>query len=196
MVWKYCYNLTILLRPGSKNCNVDGPSRIPDDTQYCDCYQAGVNLKDPPCKGCAYYKRAQQNQSRFEEEVHSVVPLAVNRIYLDSSSFIQPLIIRIIGDTHVMPSPKKNIGAQMYDSKRVEQADDLTSQYDSSTASSYNSDKESKGTHKRGMSWVPTYVSPKLCNAQLSNPDLCEIIEWLEHEEQPLHKQFLTTPTD
>ena len=88
-----------------------------------------------------------QNWSRFEEEVDNVVPLAVNRIYLDSSLFILSPIIRHIGNAHVIPSPKKNNGAHINDFKESEQADDLTSDHDSDKTSSDDSDKETKETH-------------------------------------------------
>ena len=53
------FNMTILHRAGSKHCNADPLSRIPDDTNYCNCYQAGVNPEDLPCQGCKYCTRAQ-----------------------------------------------------------------------------------------------------------------------------------------
>ena len=38
--------MTVLHRPGSKPGNTDGLSRIPDQLEFCDCYQAGVVLKN------------------------------------------------------------------------------------------------------------------------------------------------------
>ena len=75
--------------------------------KYYDCYQAGVNLEDL-FKGCAYFKRAQWNQSSFEEEVDGFVCLAVNRILLRFLNIHTTPIIRSICDAYVMPSPKKN----------------------------------------------------------------------------------------
>ena len=76
--------MTILHRAGSKHCNADSLNRIPDDIDYCNCYQAGVNPEDLPCKGCKYCARAQQQWSRFEEEVDDVIPLAVCQIVVPS----------------------------------------------------------------------------------------------------------------
>ena len=63
--------------PGNRHGNTDGLSRIPDETSFCNCCQAGVDLADFPCQGCKFCTRAHQQWSKFESEVDDVVPLAV-----------------------------------------------------------------------------------------------------------------------
>ena len=71
------FHLTVLHRPGIKHGNGDGLSRIPDEYDFCDCYRAGSELSTLPCGGCRYCSRAQQQWSRFDEDVDYVVPLTV-----------------------------------------------------------------------------------------------------------------------
>ena len=72
--------MTVLHRPGSKHGNADGLSRIPDQPEFCDCYQAGVDLKNLSCTGCKFCYRAHQQWSRFKDDVDDVVPLAVKTV--------------------------------------------------------------------------------------------------------------------
>ena len=71
------FDMTVQHRPGNRHGNADGLSRIPDETSFCNCYQAGVDLADLPCQGCKFCTRAHQQWSRFESDVDDVVPLAV-----------------------------------------------------------------------------------------------------------------------
>ena len=77
-------NMTVQHRPGNKHGNADGLSRIPDETSFCNCYQAGVDLADLPCQGCKFCTRAHQQWSRFESDVDDVVPLAVRTVSVSS----------------------------------------------------------------------------------------------------------------
>ena len=70
------FDMTVQHRPE----NADGLSRIPDETGFCNGYQAGVDLADLPCQGCKFCARAHQQWSRFESDVDDVVPLAVRTI--------------------------------------------------------------------------------------------------------------------
>ena len=71
------FDMIVQHRPGNRHRNADGLSRIPDETSFCNCYQAGVDLADLPCQGCKFCTRAHQQWSRFESDVDDVVPLAV-----------------------------------------------------------------------------------------------------------------------
>ena len=71
------FDMTVQHRPGNRHGKADGLSRIPDETSFCNCYQAGVDLVDLPCQGCKFCTRAHQQWSRFESDVDDVTPLAV-----------------------------------------------------------------------------------------------------------------------
>ena len=71
------FDMIVQHRPGNRHGNADGLSRIPDETSFCNCYQAGVDLADLPCQGCKFCTRAHQQWSRFESDVDDVVPLAI-----------------------------------------------------------------------------------------------------------------------
>ena len=77
------YDMVIQHRPGRNHVNADSLSRIPDELQACDCYQAGVKLESLPCGGCRYCSRAHTQWSRFESDVDDVVPLAIRAIQID-----------------------------------------------------------------------------------------------------------------
>ena len=78
-------HMTVLHRPGIKHGNADGLSRIPDEYDFCDCYRAGSDLSTLPCGGCRYCSRAQQQWSRFDEDVDYVVPLTVKSAKVKST---------------------------------------------------------------------------------------------------------------
>ena len=69
------YNVYIQHRPGKKHLNADAMSRIPRDTQSCSEFQHGVTLKELPCGGCPYCKKAHEHWSEFVESVDYAVPL-------------------------------------------------------------------------------------------------------------------------
>jgi predicted aspartyl protease len=76
------YQMQILHRPGKLHGNADGLSRIPDNLEECNCYEAGVDISQLPCGGCPYCERAHKQWSRFEVDVDDVIPLAVRSISL------------------------------------------------------------------------------------------------------------------
>ena len=71
--------MTVLHRQ-NKHGNADGLSRIPDETDFCNCYQAGVDLADLPCKSCKFCNKASQQWPRFESDEDNVVLLAVRTV--------------------------------------------------------------------------------------------------------------------
>ena len=77
------YDMIIQHRPGKQHGNADGLSRIPDD--YCNCYEAGINVSSLPCGGCKFCTKVHNQWARFLEEVDDVIPLAVRTASLDIS---------------------------------------------------------------------------------------------------------------
>ena len=77
------YNLTIVHRRGIAHENADGLSRLPDTSQTCNCYMAGVNVEDLPCaKGgqvCKFCQKVHKAWAKFEEDVDYVLPLAFKK---------------------------------------------------------------------------------------------------------------------
>ena len=193
------FNMTILHRAGSKHCNADPLSRIPDDTNYCNCYQAGVNPKDLPCQGCKYCTRAQQQWSRFEEEVDDVIPLAVCQIVVPPHPF---LTIRALScnphdpDDPVPNSPvdTRNTVPKFCDDPPSSDDDSFES-LDSDTESDDDNgnDTELKQIDHTDKLWVPAYTPQELREFQLGDPNLSFILEWLE-KDPTQYELFLGSP--
>uniref|UniRef100_A0AAV2MLZ3 ribonuclease H n=1 Tax=Knipowitschia caucasica TaxID=637954 RepID=A0AAV2MLZ3_KNICA len=74
------YDFHIEHRAGKQHANAYALSRLPNNMDKCDCYQAGINLSDLPCKGCRYCWKVHEQWAKFEEDVDDVVPLAVRCI--------------------------------------------------------------------------------------------------------------------
>ena len=73
-------SMTIQHRAGTKHSNADGLSRIPEELDSCNCYEAGKDVNALPCGGCPYCIKLHMHWSRFEEEVDYVVPLVVRQL--------------------------------------------------------------------------------------------------------------------
>ncbi|CAG2249837.1 unnamed protein product [Mytilus edulis] len=82
------FDMEIVHRPGKKHLNADGLSRIPDCLEDCDCYNAGADVENLPCKGCQYCQRAHTQWSRFLNDVDDVIPLAKRQV--------SPLEVKIV----------------------------------------------------------------------------------------------------
>ncbi|XP_038145914.1 uncharacterized protein LOC119786541 [Cyprinodon tularosa] len=81
------YDFHIEHRAGKQHATADTMSRLPkENMEKCDCYQAGVNLADLPCRGCKYCQRIHERWENFEEDMDDVEPLAVRCI--EPQSFI------------------------------------------------------------------------------------------------------------
>ena len=63
--------------PGKKHGNADGLSRIPDETKFFNCYEAGVSPSLLPCRGCAFCTKVHGQWSHFESGIDDIVPLTV-----------------------------------------------------------------------------------------------------------------------
>ena len=183
------FNMTILHCAGSKHCNTDPLSRIPDDTNYCNCYQAGVNPEDLPCQGCKYCTRAQQQWSRFEEEVDDVIPLAVRQVVVPPNPF---LTIRTLScDPHDTNDPVPNSPVDASNTVPESLDDPLSSDddsfesFDSNTESDDDNDDDTelKQIDHTDKLWVPAYTPRELREFQLGDPNLSFILEWLEKDQ-------------
>ena len=79
------YDMVIQHRPGRQHGNADPLSRIPDNHDYCNCYEAGVKLSSLPCKGCKFCTKVHNQWAKFIEDVDDVIPLAVRSASIDIS---------------------------------------------------------------------------------------------------------------
>ena len=141
--------MVIQHRPGKKHGNADGLSRIPDDTEFCNCYEAGVSPSSLPCGGCAFCTKVHSQWSRFESDVDDIIPLSIR-----SASLAEPL----------NPS-------------------DILS-------------PEFLGQEETDTNWLPQYSAEELRKAQLNDPDLAKILNWLESKETPpINELYLCSPT-
>ena len=143
------YDMVIQHCPGKKHGNADGLSRIPDDTEFCNCYEAGVSPSSLPCGGCAFCTKVHSQWSRFESDVDDIIPLSIR-----SASVAEPL----------NPS-------------------DILS-------------PEFLGQEETDTNWLPQYSAEELQKAQLNDPDLAKILNWLESKETPpINELYLCSPT-
>ena len=74
------YDMRIIHRPGRLHTNADALSRLPQEDNACNCYEAGSNLESLPCGGCRYCSRLHHQWARFHEDVDYIVPLAVRTV--------------------------------------------------------------------------------------------------------------------
>ena len=191
--------MTILHHAGSKHCNADPLSRVPDDTNYCNCYQAGVNPGDLPCQGCKYCTRAQRQWSRFEEEVDDVIPLAVCQVVVPPHPFLT--ICALSSDPHDTddPVPNSPVDASNTVPKFLDDPpssdDDSFESLESDTESNDDNgdDTELKQIDHTDKLWVPAYTPRELREFQLGDPNLTFILEWLE-KDPTQYELFLGSP--
>ena len=140
--------MVIQHRPGKKHGNADGLSRIPDDTEFCNCYEAGVSLHHSPVVVVLSAPKSIAN-GPFESDVDDIIPLSIR-----SASLAEPL----------NPS-------------------DILS-------------PEFLGQEETDTNWLPQYSTEELRKAQLNDPDLAKILNWLESKETPpINELYLCSPT-
>ena len=77
--------MVIQHHPGRQHGNADPLSRIPDVHDYCNCYEAGVELSSLPCEGCKFCTKVHNQWAKFIEDVDDVIPLAVRSASIDIS---------------------------------------------------------------------------------------------------------------
>ena len=51
-----------------------------EESNTCDCYQAGKDPTDLPCGGCSHCQKIHAQWETFHEDVDDVVPLAVRSV--------------------------------------------------------------------------------------------------------------------
>ena len=107
------FDMTVIHRPGIKHEKRDEMLRIPDDYSFCDCYKAGSDLSQLPCKGCKYCARAHNQWSRFNEDVDDVVLLAIKTLVSNGpdespSSWLSGYIHKDLQKAQLMPVYKVN----------------------------------------------------------------------------------------
>ena len=78
------YSMTIQHRPGVKHINSDALSRIPEEHDTCNCYEAGKEVSSLLCGGCPYSTKLHNQWGAFESEVDYVVPLAARQLGVSS----------------------------------------------------------------------------------------------------------------
>ena len=69
--------MVIQHRPGKQHGNADPLSGISDELDYCNCYEAGIELSSLPCEGCKFCTKVHSQWAKFIEDVDDVIPLAV-----------------------------------------------------------------------------------------------------------------------
>ena len=78
------YSRTIQHRPGVEHTNADALSRIPEEREIYNCYEAGKEVSSLPCGGCPYCTKRHNQWGAFESEVDYVVPLAARQLGVSS----------------------------------------------------------------------------------------------------------------
>ena len=75
--------MVIQHHPGKQHANADPLSQIPDELDYCNCYEAGVELSSLPCEGFKFCTKVHSKWAKFIEDFHDVIPLAVQSASID-----------------------------------------------------------------------------------------------------------------
>ena len=78
------YSITIQHRPGVKHTNADALSRIPEEHETWNYYEAGKEVSSLPCGGCPYCTKLHNQWGAFESEVDYVVSLAARQLGVSS----------------------------------------------------------------------------------------------------------------
>ncbi|CAC5423883.1 unnamed protein product [Mytilus coruscus] len=159
------FDMEIVHRPGKKDLNADGLSRVPDCFEDYDCYNAGADVENLPC--CQYCQRAHTKWSRFLNDVDDVIPLAKRQV--------SPLEVRI---------------ANVEEDLNTQSEESFTSSIQGLQASSF-SDTDSK-EHDMTQpniegdaihtNWMQNYSPNHLRLFQLQDSNLFPLIEWIESQ--------------
>ena len=80
------YSMKIQHRPGVKHTNADALSRIPEEHDTCNCYEAGREVSSLPCGGCPYCTKLHNQWGAFDTEVDYVVPLATRQLEVSNDA--------------------------------------------------------------------------------------------------------------
>ncbi|CAC5420969.1 tatD [Mytilus coruscus] len=154
-------------RPGKKHLNAYGLSRIPDCLEDCDCYNAGAEVENLPCKSCQYCQRAHTQWSRFLNDVDDVKPL--------SKRHISPLEVKI---------------ANVEENPTTQSEESFNSSIQGLQASSFSvADSKEHDITQRNIEGDAIYTnlmqncrSHHLRQLQLQDSDLFPLIEWIESQ--------------
>jgi hypothetical protein len=163
------FDMEIVHRPGKKYVNADGLSRIPDSLSVCDCYNAGADVEQLPCKGCEYCRRAHTHWSRFVNDVDDVIPLAKKQV--------TPLDIR---------TACTQIGSEFKTAEWFATSQGLSAS-DSAETDSIDLDATLPYVNGDAMysNWMQSYSSSDLRTLQLQDSDISPLIEWTESQYEP-----------
>ncbi|CAC5369754.1 unnamed protein product [Mytilus coruscus] len=161
------FDMEIVHRPGKKHLNADGLSRIPDCLEDCDCYNAGAEVENLPCKGCQYCQRAHTQWSRFLNDVDDVIPLAKRQV--------SPLEVKI---------------AIVEENQTTQSEESFNSSIQGLKASSFSvADSNEHDMTEPNIegdaiytNWMQNYSPHHLRQLQLQDSDLFPLIEWIESQ--------------
>ncbi|VDI23541.1 Hypothetical predicted protein [Mytilus galloprovincialis] len=143
---------------------------LPIIEDYCDCYNAGADVENLPCKGCQYCQRAHTQWSRFLNDVDDVIPLAKRQV--------SPLEVKIVS---VEENPNNQSDESVTSSIQGLQASSFNS------ADSIDHDMTQPNTEEDTIhiNWMQSYSPQQLRQLQLQDPDLFPLIEWIESQYDP-----------
>ena len=162
MEYIYQFNFHITHRAGSKHGNADALSRQPSGPDSCiSSYK--VSLEALPCGGCRYCTQRHQEWSDFNEHVDDVVPLShtcrqvVTRSQAKEAE--KPRDLKEATETEVTAPGQPKPGPEI--------------------------PRSTADTFLAGASWVEGLTSEDLRKAQLEDPELQVLHQWLEMRQKP-----------
>ena len=162
MEYIYQFNFHITHRAGSKHGNADALSRQPSGPDSCiSSYK--VSLEALPCGGCRYCTQRHQEWSDFNEHVDDVVPLShtcrqvVTRSQAKEAE--KPRDLKEATETEVTAPGQPKPGPEI--------------------------PRSTADTFLAGASWVEGLTSEDLREAQLEDPELQVLHQWLEMRQKP-----------
>ena len=161
------FKFTIVHRDGRKHTNADALSRSPPEDGSCDEFKLGVPLGDLLCGGCAYCTRRHVEWQDFAANIDDVIPLAGACRQVVTRSQLAKQQKREDQSKKPQPHPERDTE----DKPCQAQASDAT---DLPLA-----------FHAASPNWAQGLTLVELREAQLKDPDLRLVHEWLTQGARP-----------
>ena len=170
------YDMVILHRKGKTHTNADALSRIPSNGAFCDCYFAGCEPASLPCGGCKFCTKIHSQWAQFNEEVDDVLPLAVRTVQVN-----QPISN---DSTAIIDNCPSNRPVSVKDSRLCSQSI-AVNECKSETNREERCSMIRRVLDNDSISLATKYDKTELRKLQLDDPDLKNVILWLETGNKP-----------
>jgi len=168
------YDMTIEHRAGSKHVNADSLSRIPPSTPVCNNFDPTAELASLPCGGCDYCTKLHRQWCRFESDVDFVTPFFTRCLGVRGGDSQSP-DGRCMSAMSEFLTGGENTSDQLF-ARRLSGAD---------VQSTPGGEEGS-----RSSNYMQSFSPEELRTMQMSDPELCPVMVWLETEEPTQQELF------